>query len=46
MLIGFSLVIGFAVVGERDSFGVAHLALVPMELLGITLLAARFSSRR
>ena len=46
VLIGFSLLIGLAVVGERDYFGVAHLALVPMELLGITLLAARFSSRR
>jgi hypothetical protein len=46
MLIGFSLPIGLAVVGERDHFGVAHLALVPLELLGITLLAARFFSRR
>ena len=46
MLIGFSLVIGLAVVGERDYFGVAHLTLVPLELLGITLLAARFCSRR
>jgi hypothetical protein len=46
MLIGFSLVIGLAVVGERDTFGVAHLTLVPLELLGITLLAARFFTRR
>jgi hypothetical protein len=46
MLIGFSLLIGLAVVGERDSFGVAHLTLVPLELLGITLLSARFFSRR
>ena len=46
MLIGFSLLIGLAVVGERDYFGVAHLTLVPLELLGITLLAARFFSRR
>jgi hypothetical protein len=46
MLIGFSLLIGLAVVGERDYFGVAHLTLVPLELLGITLLAARFCSRR
>ena len=46
MLIGFSLLIGLAVVGERDYFGVAHLTLVPMELLGITLLAGRFVSRR
>ncbi len=46
MLIGFSLAIGLAVVGERDYFGVAHLTLIPLELLGITLLAARFFSRR
>jgi uncharacterized membrane protein YoaK (UPF0700 family) len=45
-LIGFSVLAGFAVVGERDYFGVAHLTLVPMELLGLTLLAARFSWRR
>jgi hypothetical protein len=46
MLIGFSLLTGLAVVGERDPFGVAHLTLVPLELLGITLLGARFRSRR
>ena len=46
MLIAFSLVIGLAVVGERDYFGVAHLTLVPLELLGLTLLSARFFSRR
>jgi hypothetical protein len=46
MLIGFSLLVGLAVVGERDYFGSAHLTLVPLELLGITLLAARFCSGR
>jgi hypothetical protein len=46
MLIGFSLLAGLAVVGERDYFGVAHLTLIPLELLGLTLLAARFYSRR
>jgi hypothetical protein len=46
MLIGFSLAIGLAVVGERDYFGVAHLTLIPLELLGITLQGARFFSRR
>ena len=46
MLIAFSLLIGLAVVGERDYFGVAHLTLVPLELLGLTLLSARFFSRR
>jgi hypothetical protein len=46
VLIVFSLLIGLAVVGERDYFGVAHLTLVPLELLGLTLLSARFFSRR
>jgi hypothetical protein len=46
MLIAFSLLIGLAVVGERDYFGVAHLTLLPLELLGITLLAARFFTSR
>lgn len=46
MLIGFSLLAGLAVVGERDYFGVAHLTLIPLELLGLTLLAGRFYSRR
>jgi hypothetical protein len=46
MLIGFSLLVGLAVVGERDYFGVAHLTLVPIELLGLTLLSARFFKRR
>ena len=46
MLIGFSLLTGLAVVGERDFFGVAHLTLLPLELLGITLLAARFCTSR
>jgi hypothetical protein len=46
MLIGFSLVIGLAVVGERDYFGSAHLTLLPLELLGLTFLATRFFSRR
>jgi hypothetical protein len=50
MLIAFSLVTGLAVVGERDFLGVAHLTLLPLELLGITLLSARlrppFHARR
>ena len=46
MLIGFSLVVGLAVVGERDYFGSAHLTLLPLELLGLTFLATRFFSRR
>jgi hypothetical protein len=46
MLIGFSVLIGLAVVGERDYFGSAHLTLLPLELLGLTFLAARFYWRR
>ena len=46
LLIAFTLLTGFAVVGERDYFGVAHLTLVPLELLGLTVLAAKFLSRR
>src|ERR1019366_8454186 len=46
MFIGFSLLTGLAAVGERDYFGSAHLTLVPLELLGLTLLAARFRTGR
>ena len=46
MLIGFSLAIGLAVVGERDTFGVAHLTLIPVELVGLAWLAGRFATRR
>jgi hypothetical protein len=41
-----SVSIGLAVVGERDPFGSAHLTLLPMEVLGLTLLAARFRQSR
>jgi len=37
---------GIAVVGERDLMGVAHLTLVPLEALGLTLVAASFPWRR
>ena len=40
------IVLGIAVVGERDPFGVAHLTLLPLEMLGLTLLAAAWSGRR
>jgi len=46
LLIAFSVAIGLAVVGERDLFGVAHLTLIPLELLGLTLLAGRFFTSR
>ncbi len=45
-LIGFTLIVGIAVVGERDLFGVGHLTLIPMEALGLTLLSAQFFGRR
>ena len=45
-LVLWSVVIGIAVVGERDPLGVAHLTLVPMAVLGMTLVASRFSSSR
>ena len=45
-LIGFSLISGIAVSGERDVFGVGHLTLIPMEALGLTLLSTQFFRRR
>jgi hypothetical protein len=45
-LIGFTLIVGIAVVGERDFFGVGHLTLIPMEVLGLTLLSAQFFRSR
>ncbi len=38
----FVTVVGIAVVGERDLMGLAHLTLMPLEALGLTLLAASF----
>jgi len=46
VLIPFSVLIGVAVVGERDTLGVAHLTLLPMEALGLSFLAASFPLRR
>lgn len=45
-LIVWSVVVGIAVVGEGDPLGVAHLTLVPMAVLGMTLLASRFAAQR
>jgi hypothetical protein len=45
-LVLWSVVVGIAVVGERDPLGVAHLTLVPLAVLGMTLVASRFSSSR
>jgi hypothetical protein len=45
-MIPFCVVLGIAVVGERDPLGVAHLTLLPLEILGLSLLAATFPLRR
>jgi hypothetical protein len=45
-LIAFSVTVGLLVVGERDYYGVAHLTLLSMFALGLTLLAVRFGSAR
>jgi hypothetical protein len=36
------ILLGIAVVGEHDLMGLAHLTLLPLEALGITLIAASF----
>lgn len=41
-LIPFCVIVGIAVVGERDYWGEAHLTLLSLEILGISLLAASF----
>ena len=38
-LVPFSIVLGVASTGERDYFGLAHLTLLPIALLGLTLVA-------
>jgi hypothetical protein len=40
----FVLVLGVAVHGERDLFGVAHVTLQPLVVIGLTFLAANFPS--
>jgi len=42
LLVPFCIVLGVAVVGERDPLGVPHLTLLAIEAIGITLLAAAF----
>jgi hypothetical protein len=42
----FCLVVGIAATGERESLGVAHLTLLSLVALGISLLAAAASRRR
>ena len=45
-LVPFVVVLGVASAGERDFFGVAHLTLLPLTLMGLTLLAAEMMTRR
>ena len=45
-MIPFCVVVGIASTGERDPLGLAHLTLLPMEILGLSLLAAMFPLRR
>ena len=46
VLIPCLIVVGIAVVGERDHMGSAHLTLMPLEVLGLSLIAAAFPWRR
>jgi len=42
LFIAFNLLVGVAVHGERDTFGVAHVTLQPLVLLGVTFIAGSF----
>jgi hypothetical protein len=46
VMIPFCVVAGIAVVGERNFYGSAHLTMLPLEVLGLTLIAASFPWRR
>jgi len=43
-LIPVCVLVGMVVVGERSPFGAAHLTLIPLEILGLSLVAAAFST--
>ena len=45
-MVVFCVLVGIASVGERDALGVAHLTLLPLEVLGLSLLAIMVSRRR
>ena len=45
-LVLWTVIANFALHGERDPFGVAHITLISMMALGLTLLAAKFTTRR
>jgi hypothetical protein len=46
LLIPLCVFVGIAVVGERDPYGAAHLTLIPLQILGLSLIAAAFPWRR
>jgi hypothetical protein len=45
-MVPFCFVVGIATVGEKDIFGVAHLTQMPLEILGLCLLADLMFTRR
>ena len=45
-MIPFCVVVGVASVGQRDPLGVAHATLLPLEVLGLSLLATMLPMRR
>jgi hypothetical protein len=46
ILIGAGVVLGVAVVGEQDVFGVGHLTLLSLQVIGLTMIAAVIPWRR
>jgi hypothetical protein len=46
VLIPICVIVGLCVVGARLPFGSAHLTLIPLEILGLSLIAAAFPWRR
>lgn len=46
VLVPFCVVLGVATTGERDVFGSAHLTLLPIAFLGLTLVAGAFKVHR
>jgi hypothetical protein len=46
MFIPAAVILGILVTGERDLHGLAHLTMLPLELLGLVWLAAAFGQRR
>ena len=46
VMVPFCCIVGIAVIGERDRFGSAHVTLLTMAALGLSLLAGAWSSRK